>query len=101
VLDTGSGRVVATLATVGDADDVFYDPDLPGVYVIGGEGAVDIFRQRDSNYYERLGRISTAPRTRTGLFVSALHRLYVAAPHRGSQAAKVFVYQSKRTVNKN
>jgi DNA-binding beta-propeller fold protein YncE len=97
VLDTSSGRIVATLATVGDSDDVFYDTARRLVYVIGGEGAVELLRQRDPDHYEGAGRISTAPGSRTGLFLQNSSRLYVAVPHRGSQAAKVLVY----TIDKN
>jgi DNA-binding beta-propeller fold protein YncE len=94
ILETGSGRVVTTLATVGDADDIFYDSDRKLVYVIGGEGAVEVLRQRDPTNYEHVERIKTAPGARTGLFVSAWHRLFVAAPRRGSDSAKVLIYRT-------
>jgi DNA-binding beta-propeller fold protein YncE len=95
VLDTSSGRIVTSLPTVGDADDVFYDTARRLVYVIGGEGAVEVLRQRDPDYYERVGRITTATGARTGLFVPAFNRLFVAAPHRGAHAARVLVYEVK------
>jgi DNA-binding beta-propeller fold protein YncE len=47
VLDPTSGRIVDTLPTVGDTDDVFYDATRRMVYVVGGEGAVETLRQRD------------------------------------------------------
>jgi len=93
ILDTNSGQVVAKLPSVGDSDDVFYDADRRSLYVIGGEGAVDIFRQRDPEHYERLARIPTASGARTGLFVPAWGRLYVAVPHRGTSTAKLLVYR--------
>ncbi len=92
VLDTSSGRIVATLATVGDTDDVFYDAARRLIYVIGGEGSVEIFRQHDPDHYEQAQRITTALGARTGFFLPNSGRLYVAVPHRGSQAAKVLVY---------
>jgi DNA-binding beta-propeller fold protein YncE len=95
VLDTTSGRVVTSMPTVGDADDVFYDSGRRLVYVIGGEGAVEVLRQRDSDHYERAGRITTAPGARTGLFVPAYNRIFVAAPHRGPHPARVLVYEVK------
>ena len=98
ILDTNSGRVVAKLPIVGDSDDVFFDSSRHLVYVIGGEGAVDIFRMRDPNNYDRVGRTNTAPGARTGLFVSGLDRLFVAVPHRGSQVAKFLVYEVKRSM---
>jgi hypothetical protein len=95
VLDTTSGRIVASLSTIGDADDIFYDAGRRVVYVIGGEGAVEVFRQRDPDHYEPDGRIATAPGARTGLLVPALNRLFVAVPHRGLQSARVLVYEVK------
>ena len=95
VLDTTSGRIVASLSTIGAADDIFHDGGRRVVYVIGGEGAVEVFRQRDPDHYEPDGRITTAPGARTGLFVSALNRLFVAVPQRGLQSARVLVYEVK------
>jgi DNA-binding beta-propeller fold protein YncE len=92
VLDPTSGRIVDTLPTVGDTDDVFYDATRRMVYVVGGEGAVETLRQRDPDHYERAGRTITGPGARTGFFFQNSSRLYVAVPHRGSQAAKVLVY---------
>ena len=97
VLDTNSGQVVAKLPVVGDADDVFFDPSRHLVYVIGGEGAVDVFRMQDPNRYDHVGRIHTAAGARTGLFDSGLDRLFVAVPHRGSQMARLLVYEVKQS----
>jgi DNA-binding beta-propeller fold protein YncE len=92
VLDISSGRIIVTLPTVGDTDDIFYDAVKGQIYVIGGEGAVEVFRQRDTDHYENVGRTTTAAGARTGFFVRNSSRLYVAVPHRGSQSAKVLVY---------
>jgi DNA-binding beta-propeller fold protein YncE len=92
VLDTTSGRIVSSLPTVGDTDDVFYDPVRRLVYVIGGEGAVKVLRQHDQDHYELVQKITTAPGARTGLFVPAFNRLFVAVPRRGLQSARVLVY---------
>ena len=95
VLDTTSGRIVTSLATVGDTDDVFYDPGRRLVFVIGGGGAVEILRQHDPDHYEPVQRIATAPGARTGLFVADFNRLFVAVPHRGLLSARVLVYEVK------
>src|SRR6266403_3632715 len=70
----------------------FYDAARRLIYVIGGEGSVEIFRQHDPDHYEQAQRITTALGARTGFFLPNSGRLYVAVPHRGSQAAKVLVY---------
>jgi DNA-binding beta-propeller fold protein YncE len=92
VLDASSGRIVVTLPTIGDTDDIFCDAGERSIYVVGGEGAVEVFRQRDPNNYESIQRMTTAPGARTGLFVPAWHSLFVAAPHRGPHSAKILVY---------
>jgi hypothetical protein len=61
--------------------------------VIGGEGYVDIFRMHEADHFDKVARITSAPGARTGLFVPSFDRLFVAVPHRGSQPAKVVVYE--------
>ena len=95
VLDTVSGGVKASLPTVSDSDDIFYDAPKSLVYVIGGEGAVEIFRQTDPDHYTSVAKIPTASGARTGLFVPAWNKLFVAAPRRGSKEARVLVYNSR------
>jgi DNA-binding beta-propeller fold protein YncE len=94
VLDTESGKEVATYPTVGDADDAFYDAAHKRVYISGGEGFIDVFDQRSPDDYKAAGRISTASGARTSLFVPELNRLYLAVPHRGNQKAEIRVYEA-------
>ena len=75
--NVGTNRPTGTFATCGDADDVFFDPRRGRLYVICGEGSVDIF-QREGTGYRRLTRFETASGARTGLFVPDLDRLFVA-----------------------
>jgi hypothetical protein len=95
VIDTGSGRQTASVEIVGDTDDLFYDAARSCVYVIGGEGFVDVLSQRDADHYERAGRLATAPGARTGLFVPEWGKLFVAVPRRSEQPAQVLVYAAK------
>ncbi len=93
--DTSSGKVIARLPVVGDADDMFYDAARKRIYVSGGEAAISIIEHRDADHYVVVGRISTAPGARTSFFVPSLNRLYVAVPHRGSQPAEIRVYEAR------
>jgi hypothetical protein len=88
-LDTGSGKVIASLPCTGDTDDVFFDSRHRRVYVSGGEGSVSVFQQADPDHYTLLATVPTAPGARTALFVAATGRLYVAVPHRGKQPAEI------------
>jgi DNA-binding beta-propeller fold protein YncE len=95
VIDTETGKQTASVEIVGDTDDLFYDAAKKRVYVIGGQGFVDVFEQKDADHYERIGRIATAPGARTGLFVPEWGKLFVAVPHRGEQHAEILVYEVK------
>jgi len=95
VLDTETGKQVASAEIVGDTDDLFYDAAKRRVYVIGGAGFVDVFEQKDGDVYNRIGHLSTAAGARTGLFVPDWAQLFVAVPHRGDQRAEVVVYETK------
>lgn len=93
VYDTDSGKVVAKVPIGGDTDDLFFDAERKRVYVICGEGRVDVFRQDDADHYSQIGTVKTAPRARTGLFVPEEGRLYVAAPALDDTPARIFVYR--------
>jgi len=95
VYDSASGKVVARLPIGGDTDDVFFDAARKRVYVVCGEGRVDVFRQETPDQYVSEGSQQTAPRARTGLFVPEQERLYVVAPAQGSSPARVLVYRVK------
>jgi hypothetical protein len=93
VFDTETGKSVAGFDSVGDVDDIFYDAVHKLIFVIGGEGYIEIFSQQDADHYKSLGRISTADGARTGLWVPDWNRLYVAVPHKGQQQAEIQVYE--------
>ena len=61
------------------------------VYVIGGEGYVDVFDAAASGTYRRLARIATGAGARTGLWSPELDRLFVAWPRRNGKAAEIQV----------
>jgi YVTN family beta-propeller protein len=92
VLDTSTGKLIASLPVVGDSDDAYYDAVRKRIYAIGGEGAISVFDQQDADHYRELERIPTAAGARTGYFSAELHRLFVAARRRGSQPAEIRIY---------
>jgi DNA-binding beta-propeller fold protein YncE len=94
IVDTSSGKVTSAVDIVGDTDDIFWDAARKRLYVIGGEGYVDVFQPEDASIV-RTARIPTAAGARTALFVPERHRLYVAVPHRGAQNAEIRIYEVK------
>jgi DNA-binding beta-propeller fold protein YncE len=88
VFDTQSGKSLLEVPCVGDSDDLYYDARRQRVYVIGGEGYVDVFDAASSKF-ERIARIATRAGARTGLWSSELDRLFVAWPSRNGQPAEI------------
>lgn len=93
VYDVDSGKVVAKQPVGEDADDIFFDTERKRLYVICGEGRIDIVRQQDPDRYSTEGTMHTAPRARTGVFVPEEGRLYVAAPAIGTLPARLLAYR--------
>ena len=96
IYDSRTGNLLSQTPCVGDADDMFYDAKLKRLYVIGGEGFVDVFQLSDSTQEPaRLAHLPTAPRARTGLFLPELRMLTVAAPHTTNSPAAVLLFQAR------
>jgi DNA-binding beta-propeller fold protein YncE len=92
VFDTDSGKTVATMPAVGDTDDVFYDSQTRRVYVSGGEGAVQVFRQESADRYTLVETVPTRKGARTALFAPAQRTLFVAVPREGQEIAEIRVF---------
>lgn len=90
-VDTRSGSAMGSVEIVGDTDDLFYDAARRRVYVIGGDGFIDVL-ERQGDDFQRVDRIATRAGARTGLWVAALSRLYVAVPARNGERAEVRVF---------
>jgi DNA-binding beta-propeller fold protein YncE len=92
VYDVDSGKVVARQPVGGDTDDLFFDSARKRLYVVCGEGRIDVLRQDDPDHYALESTVRTAPRARTGLFVADESKLYVAAPASGGSPAKLLSF---------
>jgi DNA-binding beta-propeller fold protein YncE len=95
VINTENGQTVTSVDIVGDTDDLFYDAAKRRIYVIGGEGFVDVIEQKDPDHYQRIDRVKTASGARTGYFAPNWDKVFVAVPHRGSQQAEVLAFDVK------
>lgn len=94
VFDSTMGKVIGTTPTVSDTDDLFYDGAPKRLYVIGGEGAIDVLIA-DGDRLRRLARVPTRDGARTGLWVPSQNRLYVAVPARGGAPAEIRVFEAQ------
>jgi YVTN family beta-propeller protein len=92
VMDSDSGKVIASMPAVGMVDDLTYDPIQKRIY-LAGDQFVDVFEQKDSDHYTRLAEIPGGFRAKTGILVPELKRYYLAAPKHGAKIAEVRVYE--------
>jgi len=81
------GKPLASAAARADADDVFMDDPRQRVYVVCGDGFVDVL---DAGL-ARVARVRTSAGARTGLYSTAANRLFVAARAEGETPAQVWV----------
>ena len=83
-----TGKIVRAVEACGDADDVFVDARRLRVYVVCGEGVVDVLNKTT---LERIARIQTASGARTGLFSPDADLLFIAARATPDSGAAVWV----------
>ena len=95
--DTDSGKLIAQSPCVGDSDDIFYDTQAGRLYVIGGEGFVDVFdAPANTKVLPRLAQIPTVPKARTGLFIPESKTLAVAVPKTPRGPSTIFLFEATR-----
>jgi DNA-binding beta-propeller fold protein YncE len=92
VLDSDSGKIVATLPCVGQTDDAVYDAGSKRLYV-SGVPFLYVYEQRNTNGYQFLGQLPTAFHAVTAILVPQLNRYYVAFNHHGKTEAEVQIYE--------
>jgi hypothetical protein len=100
ILDSDSGKMIASIPTKDGIDDIYYDSPHRHIYLSAGvvgstEGYIVIFKQVDADHYESDGIISTGGASPTSLFVPELNRFYVAVQSHGAREAEVQVYEVK------
>ena len=91
LFDAAAGKLLGAIPAVGDTDDLFYDPMRQRVYVIGGEGFVDVV-QRGGDSLRRIAPVATREGARTATWAADQGRLYVAVPARRGQPAEIRVF---------
>jgi hypothetical protein len=92
VLDLKSGRLLKTVDTCGDSDDLFLDTRRGRLYISCGDGHIDVMKVQDTGYVH-MARIQTISGARTSLWVPAIDRLLLAVRASGSEAAAIWIYR--------
>ena len=100
VMDSQTGKEVASLPTVDGMDGVYFDAAHKRVYVSGGRdqgvGYVFAYQQKDADHYETIAKIPTRPGAGTSFWSPELHRYYVAAPANDNEPAAILVFEPER-----
>jgi len=92
VLNSDSGKVISNVPAVSMVDDMSYDAQHKRLY-LAGDGALDVFEQKDPDRYALLAKIPGGFRAKTGILVPELNRYYLAVPHHENKDAEVRVYE--------
>jgi DNA-binding beta-propeller fold protein YncE len=98
VLDTDSGKVVASLPGAADTDDMAYDATRKRIYIPSGEGFIFVYQQIDPNRYQRIAKIPSAIGARTSAYygqVGKHNSLYLAVPGRSNRGAELWIYETR------
>jgi hypothetical protein len=98
VLNTDSGKVIASLPGAADTDDMAYDATRRRIYVPSGEGFIFVYQQIGPDRYERIAKIPSAIGTRTSAYYGQVGRhnsLYLAVPGRSNRGAELWVYETR------
>lgn len=96
VIDTETGKLVASVDIPATSDDMFYDAARRRIYVLGGEGYVDVIAQKDPDQYARIARVRAQVGSRTGLFVPELSELFVAISQGANHLPELLVFEARR-----
>jgi DNA-binding beta-propeller fold protein YncE len=96
IFDTTTGRMVASLSTVQDTDDLYYSAERKRIYVPGREGSIWVYQQNDPDHYTLLAKVPTALGAGTAGYFGrqgkGFDRLYLAIPAGANTNAEVRIY---------
>ncbi|MDP9076506.1 MAG: YncE family protein [Bacteroidota bacterium] len=93
VYDSETGKELFSAPMVGDVDDLYWDAKTKQVFISGGGGAVNVFKQTGITTYQKIADIKTRNGARTSLLIPELGLLLIAARADGDQLAALLVYK--------
>ncbi len=105
VLNSDTGASLASFTAPERTDEVVFDKANGRVYVLGGEGYIGVYQEKDADHFEEVAHVPSAKGAKTGILVPELNRLFVAvSPGEGKTGAAVLQFSvapadSNRTVS--
>lgn len=97
VFDTETGKELQALPIAQGVDDLAFDPVSKRIYVsCGGDGGVvDVYKEKDADHFELLGKVASAPGAATSQLVAGMGRYFVLSPATNTKPAAILVYEVK------
>ena len=93
IYNSETGKEIFSSPMVGDADDLYWDESTKEIFISGGGGEVNIFKQAGDTTYKQIAVIKTRSGARTSLLVPELHVFLIAARAEGEKRASLLVYK--------
>jgi len=96
VFDTTTGKMVASVSTVQDTDDLYYSAEKKRLFVPGREGAIWVYQQNDPDHYTLITKVPTVVGAGTAGYFGrqgkGFDRFYLAVSATASSNAEVRIY---------
>jgi YVTN family beta-propeller protein len=89
VLDSDSGKLIATPAIGDDPDGLAFDPQSHRIFTSNVDGTITVIQQDSADKYSVLQTLKTAPRCRTITFDAKTGNVLTCAPQYGPTPAPV------------
>jgi DNA-binding beta-propeller fold protein YncE len=96
VFDTATGKMVASVPTVQDTDDLYYSAERKRVFVPGRAGSIWVYQQTDPDHYNVISKIPTVVGAGTAGYFGrqgkGFDRFYLAISAGASSNAEIRIY---------
>src|SRR5580692_3371858 len=96
VFDTATGKMVASVPTVQDTDDLYYSAERKRVFVPGRAGSIWVYQQTDPDHYNVISKIPTVVGAGTAGYFGrqgkGFDRFYLAVSASSTANAEVRIY---------
>ena len=96
VFDTSTGKMVASVPTVQDTDDLYFSAERKRVYVPGRAGSIWVYQQADPDHYDLISKIPTVVGAGTAGYFGrqgkGFDRFYLAVSASANSNAEVRIY---------
>jgi len=96
VFDTATGKMVASVPTVQDTDDLYYSAERKRVFVPGRAGSIWVYQQTDPDHYNVISKIPTVVGAGTAGYFGrqgkGFDRFYLAVSASASSNAEIRIY---------